>query len=563
MVTNEVIEETLDEFHNIDPITKWELIKMRISEKAIEYSRNKARQRGQYTQKLRSKIKQLEYALQAKYSESQVKELQKAQQDLEDFYQKKANSVIFRSRAKWVEDGEKSTKYFFNLEKANYRYKTVHQLEVEGQLIKDSDKILQECGRYYKELYSAPNHKTFLLVNTFHKTISNEKNEELVKLLSIKEIGEALSKFKDDKAPGCDGLPAEIYKIFWSKIKLPLLEYFRECLKQGKLGSSARRGVLTLIPKKQDNLAHLANWRPLTMLNMDYKIYTKMLALRIQPALPDLISDHQSGFMKERNIMDNVRKTLEVISYAKKHRLQKIIFSLDFHKCFDSCKVSALLGSLRFFGIDEGFIEMVAIIFRDFQLTVQNNGVTAPWFDQKVGCRQGCCYSPLAFILAAEAFSLYLTHNEKIKGIDVYGFQIILSQFADDTDLFLSYDVEELEEVTNTLQLMESQIGLKVNIQKSLVYRLGVLNNTVNTLPLHSRLKWVDHTFSTLGITICENKEERGSVNFGPLIDKVRNTLQMWKTRQLTLTGRVLIVNTLIESLFVYKMSVLEIMPDE
>ena len=556
---NTVLDQTLDEFCNCNPAIKWELVKIRVSEFAIDYANKKAAQRKELTSTLKAKIHQLTNDIAINKNQNSIDQLEQCSIELEEINRKKAQSVIFRSKARWVEDGERNSKYFFNLEKANFRHKTVHQLITEDNIVTSNvDEILLECKKFYGNLYRLKNSTSFSLINNYGKTVSNEDNIALSRTLSVEEIGNALKTFKDNKSPGCDGLTAEVYKIFWPKIKQTLFEYYRYCIDQGFLSISARRGVLTLIPKKDKNLLELNNWRPLTMLNMDYKIFSKVLALRLQPILPKIISEHQTGFMQGRNIMDNIRKTIEIVSYVRQRQWQKIIFSLDFHKCFDSCKVSALLGSLRFFGIAEDYIDLVAILFSHFQLTVQNNGNISEWFDQQVGCRQGCCYSPLAFLVLAETLSLHLTNNPRIQGINIEEFRQLISQFADDTDLFLDYEIETIQEVTNTLNTMESQLGLKINPSKSVIYRLGALHNTENMLHSDLNVPWTNNPFTVLGITIAETITERVELNLVPLIEKTRSVLKVWAQRSLTLMGRVLICTTLIESLFVYKFSVIE-----
>ena len=105
---------------------------------------------------------------------------------------------------------------------------------------------------------------------------------------------------KSDKSPGTDGLPSEFYKVFWNDLSEILINSLNYSYEIGKLSISQRRGIIKLIPKKDAELNLIKNWRPLTLLNCDYKIATKAIAGRIKTVIPKLISDDQTGFIKGR-----------------------------------------------------------------------------------------------------------------------------------------------------------------------------------------------------------------------------------------------------------------------
>ena len=103
------------------------------------------------------------------------------------------------------------------------------------------------------------------------------------------------------KSPGTDGSPAELFKVFWDDLSSFLVAAVNSSFTQGHLFISQRRGLITLIPKKDKLLQHLKNWRPISLLNCDYKIAIYLIVL------PDLINSDQTGFLKGRSIGENVR----------------------------------------------------------------------------------------------------------------------------------------------------------------------------------------------------------------------------------------------------------------
>ena len=99
-----------------------------------------------------------------------------------------------------------------------------------------------------------------------------------------------------DKSPGTDGLPFELYQIFWSEVSKPLIEALNYGFEIGQLSVSQKRGIIKLIPKKSEELYYVKNWRPLSLLNCDYKIATKAVANRLKTHLHKLVTNDQTGF---------------------------------------------------------------------------------------------------------------------------------------------------------------------------------------------------------------------------------------------------------------------------
>ena len=107
--------------------------------------------------------------------------------------------------------------------------------------------------------------------------------------------------------------------------------------------------MITLIPKKGMDLVFLKNWRPITLLNTDYKILARVVSNRITPYLPKLIHDSQTGFMKNRNISHDVRKIIDIMQYVQNENIDALLISLDFEKAFDRVEIKALIGTLENF----------------------------------------------------------------------------------------------------------------------------------------------------------------------------------------------------------------------
>ena len=147
-----------------------------------------------------------------------------------------------------------------------------------------------------------PNCPTF---NEFFET-ENALSEDIAKtcegVMSIHECEIALKTMESNKTPGTDGLTPEFYRYFWDLLGSFMVSSFNFAFRNGTLSISQRQGIISLIPKKKKNTEYLKNWRPVSLLNVDYKIATKTIALRLEKILPNIIHPCQSGYVKGRFI---------------------------------------------------------------------------------------------------------------------------------------------------------------------------------------------------------------------------------------------------------------------
>lgn len=158
---------------------------------------------------------------------------------------------------------------------------------------------------------------------------------------------------KKGKSPGMDGLPVEFYLSFWSIIETPLYEMIKECLDKEEMTTTMKQGIITLIPKPDKDHLSLDNWRPVTLLNVDYKILSLIFARRLKKGLNEIINETQTGFMTNRHISCNIRLVLDLIDYSEYVESDALILFLDFYKAFDTVEHQFLFRALQTFGFGE------------------------------------------------------------------------------------------------------------------------------------------------------------------------------------------------------------------
>ena len=194
---------------------------------------------------------------------------------------------------------------------------------------------------FYEKLYSQDSNHTLNEYNNFLQqivfpTISQETKSTCDAKITLDEIKEAINDLSNNKTPCTDRLPIEFYKFFGNDILDILSKSFENSFELGHLSNSQRKCVLCLIPKKGKDLTKIESWCPLSILNTDYTILTKVLAKRLKRSLPEVINPDQIGYMQNRYYGENIRLINDIIDYCHITRKPSVILLVDFEKAFDS-----------------------------------------------------------------------------------------------------------------------------------------------------------------------------------------------------------------------------------
>ena len=150
-----------------------------------------------------------------------------------------------------------------------------------------------------------------------------------------------------DKTPGTDGLPADFYKLFWNDISDYLVNSINYAFGKGQLSVTQRWGIIKLIPKKDAEPDLIKNWRPITLLNCDYKIAAKAIANRLKKVIPKLVNRDQTGFIKRRFTGENIRLINGVINFAAAKNIPGLLLFLA-NYTDRLAKVNECLGSWEY-----------------------------------------------------------------------------------------------------------------------------------------------------------------------------------------------------------------------
>ena len=238
------------------------------------------------------------------------------------------------------------------------------------------------------------------------------------------DLYDALKGMSLEKSPGEDGLTVEFYRLFWNDIKQLVYNSVQFSFNSGRMSLSQCWGIVKLLPKPGRNAQIVSNWRPITLLNVDYKLVTKCLSLRLSLVLPDLISHDQRGFVKGCYIGNNIMDLYACIKEAQMYPNEaSAAILLHIEKAFDSVSLTFLHDVLEAFDFPDYFRSWIQILYLNKEIRIVNNGHASEVIKPTNGVAQGCGLSPMLYILVMEILSLSIKNNESIKGICVDNFE--------------------------------------------------------------------------------------------------------------------------------------------
>lgn len=270
-----------------------------------------------------------------------------------------AKGAQTRSWIRWVEEGEISSAFFFRLEKKRSADHWVSALwQPDGSIVSSPSDLCSSFASFYSLLFSAsPTDSATCdsLVHNLSSSLLPDQANLCEGLLSSDECHRALLGIAKRKSPGSDGLPMEFFARFWGVLGHDLVTVLNDCYYTGSLSLSQRRSIISLIFKKGDRLDP-RNWRPISLLNIGYKLAARVLAGRLLRVIHLVVAPDQTCGVPGRFIGENVALLRDVVDYATLSNVPIPIVSLDQEKAFDRVDWSFMRATLRKMGFGPSFI---------------------------------------------------------------------------------------------------------------------------------------------------------------------------------------------------------------
>ncbi|KAL1940025.1 hypothetical protein VTO73DRAFT_9360 [Trametes versicolor] len=343
-----------------------------------------------------------------------------------------------------------------------------------------------------------------IALESVKRPVSDEDREELAAVIQREECELALQTAKSGTAPGLDGIQYEVWKTMHARfvedsrhptrtggafdVLAILTAAFEDIQKHGVCeGTGFADGWMSPIYKEKGERTRVVNYRPITLLNTDYKLLTKILAVRLAAVAPAIIHPAQAGFVPGRRLRNHTQLAKMMMAWAEAKEENGMIVALDQEKAYDRIAHDYLWRVLEKFRIPEQFTAIIKTLYANAVTSVAVNGVTSNTYRIYRGVRQGDPLSCLLFDLAIEPLS------EMIRGSPLEGYKIPgaletlkATLFADDTTVYLKEgdDFGKLQEILDTWC---SAAKAKFNIAKTELIPIGSKSYRAQVVETHKR----------------------------------------------------------------------------
>jgi exonuclease III len=403
------------------------------------------------------------------------------------------------------------------------------------------------------------------------QTVQERETSPMNWTVRREQVREAILASKNGSATGMDGCPYELWKKLVNehderkrkdKPSFDITQIMTEVLQDIQLNGVDERTNFTLgwmcpIYKKKDP-TEISNYRPITLLNTDYKLLTKVLALQLMEQAHSLVHIDQAGFIPKRSIFNHIRLAKAIINYAEFAEEDGAIIALDQEKAYDKIRHDYLWITLRAFGLPQPFITTVQALYQHAHTRVAINGVLSEPFKVSRGVRQGDPLSCALFNLAIEPLACRIRGEPEIKGLRVPGLieKLAIKLFADDTNLYLSRE-DSLQTVTKILEEWCEISGAKFNKEKTEIIPIGREEHRRNAaasrklsprdqtpLPEGTRIAKDGDAVRMLGAWIGNKIED--ITPWETVIDKINTKLSRWKRTHPSMNGRKIITQMIV-----------------
>ncbi|XP_058784527.1 uncharacterized protein LOC131659337 [Vicia villosa] len=374
------------------------------------------------------------------------------------------------------------------------------------------------------------------------------------------EIKEAIWSCDGNKSAGPDGYSLDFFKRFWGVIRVDVLKMCNDFYLKGSLVKSITSSFLALIPKTNTPQS-LGEFRTICLVGSIYKIIAKILASRLKEVIGNLVSTNLAAFVPGRNMMDGVLLVNEILDWSRRKKRSCLLLKVDFEKAYDSVSWQYLRETLMQMGFGSRWMRwMDACIFNNHMSVLVNGSATKEFKVQK-GLRQGDPLSPFLFVLAMEGLTALVKKSVEVGNFKPFMYRendsVDILQFADDTIILGEVSCDKIWNMKVILRGFELVSGLRINFSKSNIIGVNVGEWYMNAaLTFLSCNKGVA-PFRFLGIMVGDNPRRKKV--WLEVVNNINRRLSSWKGRNITMGGRVTLINSVLNSIPIFTLSFFKI----
>jgi len=292
-----------------------------------------------------------------------------------------------------------------------------------------------------------------------------QNSEDLTKPITKTELFWIIKQMATGKTPGPDGIAIEFYRKCWHIIGDDFTQVLNEMHEKGIIPDEIKSGIITFVHKKNKK-EDLRNYRPISLLNTDLKIYTKILANRLKPLLQKILQSYQFA-APGKTITDATTLLRDLHDYVPSRNLNAFFISLEFENAFDSVNHEWLYTVLKKMNFSNSFLKIVESLYTNATSKLLINGHLTKSIKMEKGIRQGDPSSLFLFLLATNPLVTQIQNDSTIQGIRIPGRRIVKNvSYADDITITIT-GKQAVYATFNTLTEFSKASGLKLNLSKT------------------------------------------------------------------------------------------------
>ena len=464
-----------------------------------------------------TQLSQLEQDYRTTPSPTQLNDIMKLKFKYNSILSNQVSLMLLKIKQKHFEIADKPDKLLARQLKGLQARRMIHKIKTKAGTVSTCPKEINETFRkFYEDLYTSKTSADTAQISDFLQAhlrkITPSAQKKLNANITLEEVKDAIQSFPNGKTPGPDGFSIEFYKAYSDKVAPIMLRMCNHSIVTHHLPESLYSANISLILKKDKDETDPASYRPIALLGCDLKVFTKILANRLNKCIANIIHHDQTGFIPGRFSFFNVRRLMNIM-YSRHDKDSKIaILALDAQKAFDQIEWRYILAVIKEFGLGDGFASWVEMLHAAPTASVITNYNRSPIFPLQRSCRQGCPLSPLLFAIAMEPLAISIRSHLSITLLILGKVDHRISLYADDMVLFLSHPEKSLPPLLELIKTFGGFSGYTINWEKSeLMPLVGDMDpDFLNNLPFHI----TEDKIRYLGVVIPKNPNLLYKLNY-------------------------------------------------
>ena len=468
-----------------------------------------------------------------------------------------------RSKIQWLKDGDRNTRYFHS--KASQHRRQNYMKGVynrQGRWCTDPSSMVDTVLEFYQGLFTSTNPTSFDdILEQIPQVVTEEMNSDLMGDFTAQEVEVALKQMAPLKSPRPDGMPPIFYQNYWSLVGSDVVDAILMNLNTGTFPPSLGHSFITLIPKV-NNPEYISQCRPISLSNVLYRVYSKVLANRLKKLLPKIVSEQQSAFMTDRLISDNIMVVFETLHYMHNHSTRNngyMALKLDMSKAYDRVEWLYMEKLMTKMGFCAAWVKLMMGCITTATYLVLINGEPYGNIVPTRGLRQGDPLSPYLFLLCTEGFHGLLKKAEDIgelRGVSISrnGPKLTHLLFVDDSLIFCRAQNNDCQKLLEILGIYERTSGQQINRDKTtLFFSKSTTPDMQESIKQAIGVPVVQQYEKYLGLPSFIGRKKKES--FDNIKQKVWKKLQGWEGKLLSQAGREVLIKAVAQALPTYTMS--------